>query len=407
MTHWKHVGLLIALGIGLVACGGDGSADVDDAATPADGGNVGDDAAVSADGGHDGSTPPPIDAGPPPNCEPLDGEPAWIILDPGLDGLESPATDAPLSRFDGLAGVAYGAGRFVAIGYGVATQEIRWATSEDGETWTEHELENDVDDTEISTSSKVKFLGERFVFFAYHSNNPFSSTNGGYFVYSSIDGLSWTHARIDPNGLTVDEFDWSGSRLVTGGRNGDTRTSTDLVTWAAEPAKEGNGFAYKDVAYGNGRWVTTTNGAGEVFGSSDGVEWTLLENIGTAGGYTVEYGNGIWIAQGSPYRTSTDGISFDEVTPTGSTPGTAARFAGGRFLSYVQAYWEPGVPAHFRASTDGVAWTDFGTVPEIGAGGVFGDIAYGRCRYVAAGQYVKDGTRQPLIAVAAAHSSTP
>lgn len=50
-------------------------------------------------------------------------------------------------------------------------------------------------------------------------------------------------------------------------------------------------------------------------------------------------------------------------------------------------------------SIDGVAWEAFGSVTGVGVGGVFSDIAYGRCRYVAARQRVKDGVRQPLLAI--------
>lgn len=389
----KSVGLLFALLLGNTASCGSTEGALPAGGSAEDGGNTSiDGGSASVDGGEPGV--------PEPACAPLAGAPAWKMLEPGLHGLDTPSTKPGYEpQFAGLLGVAYGSGRFVALGNAIGTASIRWATSEDGETWTEHEQPNGVVDTLFSTESKVHFVNGRFVFFATHTNEPYTSSNGGAFVYTSDDGASWKGTRIEPTAVSVTEFDASPSLTVTAGRNGDMRSSPDLDTWTVRQVSQGQGFSFNDIAYGGGRWVATINGGGEVFGSADGATWTKLDGIAGAGGYTVEYGNGVWIAQGRTFHTSTDGVTFVETTPTGAAFGTAARFAGGRFVSYVISYTEPGNPVYFRTSVDGRAWEEFGGVPPIDAGGVFSDIAYGNCKYVAAGQYVKNDVRQALIAV--------
>ncbi len=51
---------------------------------------------------------------------------------------------------------------------------------------------------------------------------------------------------------------------------GAIRSAEDLTTWTTHRTPLAGSFSYRDIAYGNGRFLGTTNGAGGTVTSNDG-----------------------------------------------------------------------------------------------------------------------------------------
>src|SRR4051812_33085956 len=89
----------------------------------------------------------------------------------------------------GFAGVAYGNNLFVAVAASARETVIRWATSPDGTTWTEHSQPLPATYLTFQTS-KVHFLNGKFIFFTGFGGGD-GSVSGSTWCYFSEDGLTW------------------------------------------------------------------------------------------------------------------------------------------------------------------------------------------------------------------------
>ncbi|MFH5802683.1 hypothetical protein [Alienimonas sp. DA493] len=114
-----------------------------------------------------------------------------------------------------LKGLAFGAGRFVAVGPGVI------AASEDGWNWTTRQR------PEADKFSWIVWTGEQFLI------------GGGTQSYSSADGLAWAPHPLKPRGKLV----WSdGARFISTGWPGKMFYSEDGTKWEQAPELTPNGI---------------------------------------------------------------------------------------------------------------------------------------------------------------------
>jgi hypothetical protein len=186
--------------------------------------------------------------------------------------------------------------------------------------------------------------------------------------------------------------------------------SDDLATWRGRSFDTGNPRAgIISVAYGGGLWLASGGRSSVVNGryrgealagtSIDGLDWQPVALRGRDS-FHVAHGDGIWIAANvlGEYRTSRDGLAFEEVAPTGAwgrlVPDVRVRFEGGRFLTFAVDDAGAAPTVNVIQTRDGLVWRDFGAVADVarpdGALRVehrIEDVAYGDCRYVAAGVY--------------------
>lgn len=201
-------------------------------------------------------------------------------------------TGAAARSFDA---VAYGNGRFVAVG-----SQTLYST--DGATWVFTNANN--------FSSGVAFGEGRFVAV-------------GQTITTSTDGLTWTNAGVPPAGGLGRIRYLGGAFYATGARMGLYR-STDAANWT--PIAGLADITVHDVAYHDGRWCIT--GQIEVSAptfrylvatSTDGVTWTRVEFGKFYPLYTIMWNRGRWVAAGqaadqySVVLTSADGLTW---TPT-------------------------------------------------------------------------------------------
>lgn len=271
-------------------------------------------------------------------------------------------------------GVAYGNGRFVAVGRYAGSDFGFIESSEDGVTWTK-QRDGDFGGSTVLVLEDVTFGNGMFVAvgwdFYNSSGNLYSSTNG-------IDWQSRTNATVSNfYGVT-----YGGGRFVAVGdgwvpgtfifTNANIYTSEDGMNWtvrnSGSPANDVH--TIYDVAYGPGRFVAVGEG-GFVYTSTFGNTWTRSH---PGGGSTVSYANGLFII---PFGPGTNLVSSDGLSWTTLTNNTASWFGrviygNGLFLALSSTY--------LFTSTDGTNWVQRG----ISATGMV-DVVFGPRRGVAVG----------------------
>jgi len=268
--------------------------------------------------------------------------------------------------FYGLAGIAYGNNRLVAVGStytpGVGSGQPGVAvTSEDRLTW-----------------SAQDFPGGRVGDVAY-GNGVFVAVMNGFdpFTYqrlviiqTSPDGVRWTTTYTD-GATTLPSVGWvNGVFVVTSLSNGVMLTSPDGVAWTPLPSGQIDG-ELRGAAYANGTWVVV--GSRGVLTSTDWSTWTNRTRGLLVSLEGVAYGNGTFVTVGShgAVLTSPDAINW---TPRAS--GTAdllsrVVFGNGTFVA--------GGWSDLLISRDGVNWRNLqsGDTTQLSA------VAWGTPGFVA------------------------
>ena len=276
--------------------------------------------------------------------------------------------------------VAYGAGRFVAVGYngsiGYSSDGINWRLSPD---------------TRLSSPNGGSL---RLTDIAYGNGKFVVVGDNGYLAYSS-DGINWsTPERVKTSFVVAGGLAFGNGRFVVGDIYGKISYSDDGMTWTE--ATTASNDAGRAITYGNNRFVAVGSG-GTIQYSSNGASWTSTSansvweykvipgsSSYTSSIYDVAYGAGKFVAVGENQQNtqmgySTDGASWTAVNnpfgpeevpvsiiyATNSSGSSMFVIGGHSIMGYSQ---------------DGVNWTAI-TVPIEYAC----DIAYGNGRFVAVG----------------------
>jgi hypothetical protein len=253
---------------------------------------------------------------------------AWETLDAHTDVMQR--------------GGCVGAGVFLSVG---GSAEGRWWTSADGLTWADHR------DPAMGAIAGCAHDGTRFVAAA---GAPFSSADGmtwtagdstydpdhlramtwadGWFVAvgdsgrvaRTADGVAWTtdsHAGTDGLGSIAA----GGGVLVAVGAAGAIATSTDAgATWSTQVI--GTGHAWSGVVYGQDGFLA--GGGGELYASSDGVTWRIVNASGVVPLSTT--GPFVFGVDGDAVLRSEDGgFTWVEIKPAVGGPGFSAGLLGG------------------------------------------------------------------------------
>jgi hypothetical protein len=307
----------------------------------------------------------------------------WVDVTP-LNGID------PL--FSTVASVAYGRGRFVAVGYfdggntlpatPIITYSVMNETGGGFDTWTQ------VSNPPFAANTRlwgVRYVQDRFVAFG----------TGGQWA-TSVDGISWT-ARTPLGPATTQLFGlaWApGKGYVFVGVTSAWPTTTgagvaffsrDLTSWQTVSPPLGlrpnsQPVPIYGVAYGDGKFVAVGGelllaNENHIAYSEDGINWTVTPTSQPLSAhYSVLYGGGRWLVGGNdggaslvppaPYGTtiqsSYNGINYFSV---GATQGNI------QGIAYGNGTWV------FGASGGGVLWytTDGvyfkqATVPETWPG---------------------------------------
>lgn len=254
----------------------------------------------------------------------------------------------PLPQGISLSDVAYGNGRWVALGRGTVL------TSTDGKTWSVAPGSSEWD------YELVAFGHGLFV----------ASANGK--IATSKDGLAWT-TRHTYNGPAVTGIAYGNDRWVAIG-GGTSYVSADGVTWKGYLASSEAGSPVT-IAFGDGQFVAVTTG-GKLMASADGMRWNQPKLAVEGELLSIAHGNGRFVAGGLDglTLTSEDGVAWEQgdVPIPESYPGDRlARliFDGRRFLAIIRTAWGTAL----AASDEGVVWErltphQFPTLSSLAAG---------------------------------------
>jgi hypothetical protein len=261
-------------------------------------------------------------------------------------------TNGSANNGGGLIGVAYGNGRYVAVGQFVTDDTGMHYTSEDGVNWTWRNPNPFVD-------------GMTDVYDVAYANGLFVAVGWGGLgnpcLYTSTDGITWSSRT---NGLIANFFRviYGGGLFVAVGdgqlwqnfgvlTNRNIYTSANGTNWVARlsgaPANDARGIG--DVAYGAGRFVAV-DGAGHFHTSVSGATWFRATN-NLAGGY-VSFCNGLFFV---PCGAGSNLVSADGLTWSVLTNNTGSLF--GRVVYSSGTYLALASPAVFT-STDGTNWIE-------------------------------------------------
>ena len=272
-------------------------------------------------------------------------------------------TAVPDSGFgtDGVTGVCYGNGKFVAVGF-----NGKIAYSSDGINWT-------------AASSPVTVT---LVDICY-GNGRFVAVGNQKIVYS-MDAVTWT--LIPDSGS---DYNFAGSvcygngKFVAGGNSGKMAYSTDGINWTSVSDSKFNNLGHiYGVRYGNGKFIAS-GGGGNMVCSANGVTWTAVSDSGFGSSYIniVCYGNGKFVAGGESGKVaySLDGINWTTVADSGfgSSYINSICYGNGKFVAV-------GASGKIAYSPDAVNWT---AVPDSGFGAInVMGVCYGNGKFVAAGR---------------------
>lgn len=226
--------------------------------------------------------------------------------------------------------IAYGGGaRFAArmsVGY---TGSV--ATTDNGQTW-----QNDQ-----SIPGGGSYLGSALAY----GNGTYVATVAPppetySRVYTSVDGITWTS-----RGTTIPWTSWSSVTYGNGlfvavASSGTTRvmTSPDGVTWTARSGAATTANAWISVTYGNGRFVAVANsGTNRAMTSTDGINWTLSNATDQSAWTSVTYGNGKFVAVANSgtnrVMTSTNGIDWTGRSAAEANAWVSVTYGEGCFVA--------------------------------------------------------------------------
>ena len=202
------------------------------------------------------------------------------------------------------------------------------------------------------------------------------SDSGG--VYSSDDGLSWTFRAMDPNAWGLN-LSYANGRFTGVSPWGIVASSINGINWTFSylPSSFFDLYVKGDVTYGNGLYVVVgdTNGVGNIVTSADGVNWTPRAINMTPGGHigSVVYGAGKFVAIGN------DGYEY--VSSTGTDVWLRSTIPGGSQIGFANGLFI--VPLNSQTnllSADGISWSAVST----GITNSFGKVNYGNGIFMSA-----------------------
>jgi hypothetical protein len=322
------------------------------------------------------------------------GEPSISIGDPqtflAVAGTANPAlstngitwtsTSAPAASSNGWKSVAYGAGKFIAIGGQTITGDVELAVYKSSTgTWTLSTISGSNFD---SNPRGIAYGANKFIIMGYN----YTAGKGGV---QSTDGITWTSwsapAAVAGYGYFGVISYVQNKFILTDEYSSDVFSSTNGITWTA-------GTNFFSSGTGAGPWVRPTYGAGkyliiregssgQVRHSTDAITWTAATiGDGSNFGYWTgaAYGNGYFVTSNNYYvegARSTDGISWTIFSfPVSNGIAGPTIFANGRFIilsnsSYGSADREA------YTSTDAITWT-MTTLPETDGSNYY-DVVYG------------------------------
>lgn len=182
-------------------------------------------------------------------------EQGFLAIGAGTSVSEDARNWSPMESLDPIYfdGVAFGAGRFVAVGNNGAF------ASPDGKAWTR------------------TLRTEHHLFAVASSDTGFVAVGPRNQLYVSTDGTTWMSRTLPKDKIHLNTVVFGNGRWVAAGDDGVVATSTDADSWnLPEPI---GAFDIENLAFHRGKFIGVSNRNGKhfVFDSSDGQTWNVRQ----------------------------------------------------------------------------------------------------------------------------------
>ncbi|AGF55774.1 chitobiase/beta-hexosaminidase C-terminal domain-containing protein [Clostridium saccharoperbutylacetonicum] len=262
------------------------------------------------------------------------------------DGTSWTLGSSPNNEQSGLCSITYGNNMFVAVG-----SNLSIITSTDGENWTSRKYDN-----ATYTLRSVAFINEKFVA---------CGDNGK--VFYSDDGTAWTDGSFSGSDVSFYGAAYGNGKYVLVGQensnyNGFTTTSTDLNTYTtAKPETDLSYFT--GIKYANGNFLAIANGANDPYHafistSTDGLNWSNTDCNNTSYIFGVDFINTKFRVIGSNgFALTADIPSVSQSAPTVTAISPTSGTASGGTVVTITGTDFTGVTAVKFGSTNATSYT--------------------------------------------------
>ena len=334
-----------------------------------------------------------------------------------IDGLGQ-TTESWLS-YESLKAIAYGDGKFVAVGslghiaylsvgtstggsgggtsptitttklaYGTVDKTYNRIISVTGEAPITCSIESGSLPSGLTLSSLGVISGKptakgKFTFTVKASNAKGSKTQQLSITITGGDDLTWTAVNPFDAGDGSIAFTYGNNKFVAGLASGKIAYSSDGLSWTSVSDSKFGSSPVRSIIYSNNKFVAVGN-SGKMAYSSDGESWTAVSNssFGSTNIRSIAYGNNKFVAVGESGKMaySSDGLSWTAVSNSrfGSLTIYAITYGNNKFV----AVGDEGKMAY---SSDGLSWTAVLDSTYNSTSYYIFTIAYGNGMFVAGG----------------------
>lgn len=273
-----------------------------------------------------------------------------------------------------LYGVAYGAGRFVAVG-----EQGTILSSADGASWGPER--HPYAGTLAPDINGITYANGRFVAVSRSLGSAVSEN-----IITSVDGRTWVRQSVDRGGYQLQFVAFANGLYVAGG-GGILMVSADAAKWRT--VWTGQSWLYAGVR-GDSRWVVSGSD-GTLLTSVDGSAWTETPLGQRATLFAVAYRNGRYLGVGSNSFTipgnnaavfsSTDGLTWSPLAFPETATITRRDFFRSLLLTDT-GFVGFGSGGLIAETTDGGSWNGLSQPADRPQ---FYDVVYGNGLFVAVG----------------------
>ena len=193
-------------------------------------------------------------------------------------------------------------------------------------------------------------------------------------LLTSQDGLSWS--QIATLGYWINGLVYGNGLFVAAGNSGEILTSPNAVTWTQRTTPSTT--KRTSVAYGNGRFVAAGNYPQPLWGSADGINWSVItppSQVTYIRG--IVFANNQFVAAGSntdgsilTFWTSPDGINWTNRPAPGTGIVNDIAYGNGIYLIVAQN-------GRVWTSPDGITWSDTLLGPPTIGGPPIAKVTFG------------------------------
>ena len=224
-------------------------------------------------------------------------------------------------------GVAYGAGKFVAVGFDVNSKAIMLSSTNNGVTWTQSQA-----GVFGGTLQSITWTGTEFVAVGV-------AASGKALILTSPDGLTWTQQAAETFIGTLYGIEYNAGQYVAVGFDpssayqGIILTSSNGISWIQQSIPL-HYIAPSGITYGNGKFVVSAtyqelNNVGQVvatfpviLSSTNGISWNQeILDILDSTFYNIIWTGSNYVTVGSDFAASSiayaseDGINWSPLGP--------------------------------------------------------------------------------------------